>query len=342
MSIEIVSKIYSDIEDDKILNAVMSCLKLARIHNDYLNAAIFLRELSSDNKYFNNHFYDLTIELNKEARNFLHKTSLQHWLEERTIPDNNDSLEDKQVYDKGVGDLLTSIEQDHKMISEIRTPQGMSAYDTAYFEDRNTNTRIFLRNRISDFTIIKERIRARCWNYALEFEKQINEQSQNQNFFFNIQSDVNNYFKSKDHETYSKLLRASELINSNNKEDHSLLLTEIRRALKSLADFLCPPKEGLTLCTDGEQRKLSSDKFLNRIREYLAARMKVDTYTELSKAEFESFSIRIVKLNDLACKGVHNDVFHHEAKQALLSLYLFLYNIIQLETYKKSPSAINN
>jgi len=43
-----LAEVYEHLNADDVENAVMSCLRIARSANDYLNAAVFLRELTSN------------------------------------------------------------------------------------------------------------------------------------------------------------------------------------------------------------------------------------------------------------------------------------------------------
>ncbi len=331
-----INKIYEELEKDKLLQAIMSCLRLARLNKDYRNVAIFLREITSDKAAFRDAFWEATKELKEDARKYLYEKSFERWLEERTVCwDPKATDDEKMVYTLGVGELLSDIEQLEKSVNELSTPKGMTPFDTAYFEDRNTKARVELRNRIRDINTVRERIRSRCFNYTIEIEKQLYEQKQTHNFIFDAQNHVNNFFKGESQDIYDKLQRATELSNSSKKEDFSLLLTEIRRILKSVADYFCPAQEDKVICSDGAERVLDGDNYLNRLQEYLSKKFGKSKSDELLKAEYEYFSNFIRKLNDLASKGVHADVDFAEAKQGLLCLYMFLNNLVN-RLFKKN------
>lgn len=56
-----------------------------------------------------------------------------------------------------------------------------------------------------------------------------------------FQNTVDNYFATHHVETYEKLQKANELVESEKREDLALLLTAVRRAMKSIADHFLPP-----------------------------------------------------------------------------------------------------
>jgi len=143
-----------------------------------------------------------------------------------------------------------------------------------------------------------------------------------------IQNDVNNYFKGRSEDVYTKLQKAAQFVDSNDPEDLSLLLTEVRRAIKAAADFFYPPIAVPVKCSDGEERILGEDRYLNRLNEYLATAFDKSSSQELLRGELEHLAVFARRLDHVASKGVHAVVSAGEAKQGLLGLYMFLYNII--------------
>jgi hypothetical protein len=51
------------------------------------------------------------------------------------------------------------------------------------------------------------------------------------------------------------------------------------------------------------------------------------TSRDLLKADLDYLAVFARKLNDVASKGVHAEVSAQEAKQGLLGLYTFLFNV---------------
>jgi dsDNA-binding SOS-regulon protein len=143
------------------------------------------------------------------------------------------------------------------------------------------------------------------------------------------QNEVQNYFKARSSDVYEKLQKANQLVDSNNSEDLSLLLTQVRRAIKAVADHFYPAEINSKICADGTLRVLNDEKYLNRLREFIYERFPRSTSTDLFRAELDYLLAFATKLNDIASKGVHSEVSLSEAKQGFLGLYLFLYNLCQ-------------
>jgi hypothetical protein len=175
---------------------------------------------------------------------------------------------------------------------------------------------------------VKRKIKTRCLNYAVRAERQLEAQAKAVTFLHQTQTEVNNYFKAHSDDVYTKLQKASQLIDSDEAEDCSLLLTQVRRAIKSAADFFYAPVAEPVKCADGKERSLGDDQYLNRLHEFLATRFTKSTYRDLLQAEFELLATFARRLNEMASKGVHADVSPAEAKQGLLGLYMLLCNVI--------------
>ena len=106
-----------------------------------------------------------------------------------------------------------------------------------------------------------------------------------------------------------------------------MLLTEVRRALKAAADHFYPPRAETVLCSDGKERVLGEDRYLNRLNEYLATRISASTARNLAAAELALLHAYMRRLNDLASKGVHASVTQAEARQGLVGMFMFLSTI---------------
>jgi|CXWL01.1.fsa_nt_gi hypothetical protein len=326
---EIINKIYDHVENDDVDKAVFSCLRLSRNIGDVFSTLMFLKELYPDKKQSFQAFHDEAVNLNKETQKFLWKTVIDHWIEERTLNFSLTDDPDKTVLALGVGEMQKEISHIKETISDLKAPEEMGEYDLAAFTDRYDHTKSQFRLRISAINTIKERIRTRCLNYASRIEKQIEMQEKTNSFLSDVQNKVNCYFSTRSEDTYRKLQKATNLVESTNPEDSAFLLTAIRRAINSVADYFYPPEKGEVICIDGVSRKMGDDQYLNRLQEFCSKTYKSSTSNDLIKAELDYLMVFARKLNDIASKGVHAEVTSGEAKQGLVGLYLFLSNIIE-------------
>lgn len=272
--------------------------------------------------------------MNKDAQKLIFEMSLERWLDVHVIESFTSSAdrhkpdgEKRNVLAIAVGELDGELEQWERAIADMTLPSGMGEFDTAAFTDRFVNEKAAIRLRIKALQTLKARVKTRCLNYAIQIERQLSLQQQNQGFLESVQNDVNNFFKARSEDVFNKLLKAAQLATSSDLEDSALLLTEVRRALKAAADYFYPPVEGKVLCTDGVERSLGNEQYLNRLHQYLADQVEGSTSKEMLEAELDHLSSFFRRLNDMASKGVHANVTLAEAKQGLIGLYFLLFNI---------------
>ncbi len=204
----------------------------------------------------------------------------------------------------------------------------MGEFDTAAFTDSYRQKKMSYRLHIKALADIESRVKTLCLNYAIKIEKQIENMNKSERFLQDCQNELNNYFKINSENIYNKLLKASDLIKSVDQEDYALLLAMVRKCINSVADHFYPPKNGKQICSDGKERLLGNEQYLNRIHEYLAITFNKSTSKELLISEFEHLAAFARKINDIASKGVHSDVTMEDGKLGLICLYIFLYNII--------------
>jgi hypothetical protein len=339
---KVIESIYEHLEQDRVESAVMACLRVARAVKDSLNAAIFLRELYPNKTEVARVLYEEVSSLNEEARKFIFEKSLDRWLDLHTVEmwtseeDSNKPAGDRRnVLMVAAGELQPELDQWERAIGDLTLPSGMGEFDTAAFTDQFITQKVQMRIRIRAIQTIKTRLKTRCLNYAIEMEHQLDDQVKSQAFLESVQNDVNNYFKGRCDDVFNKLRKATQLTTSKDAEDSALLLTEVRRAMKAAADHFYPPVSGMTLCADGKERLLGEEQFLNRLHEFLARQINRSTSQELLQQEIEHLAAFLRRLNDMASKGVHADVTFTEAKQGLIGLYFFLFNLIQHLTRTK-------
>ncbi len=334
-----IERVYDHLENDHVDKAVMACLRIARNLQDHLFAAVFLREFYPGRLEFIRVLYDDTSHLKKDAQKFLDETSHEYWLDTHTLDfslSTNDKDEEQNILTIGVGEIRPELDQLEHSIQDLKLPSGMGAFDTAAFTDRYNNKKEYIRLRIRAVHTIKERIKTRCLNYAIGIERQLQAQEKTEGFLQESYNEVNNYFKAHSEDVYTKLQKATQLVDSIETEDYSLLLTQVRRAIKAAADFFYPPKVDEVICSDGKKRVLGDEQYLNRIQEYLWTTFEKSSSRDLLRTEFEHLAVFARRLNEVASKGVHSDVSFQEGKQGLIGLYFFLYNIILQVQHKTS------
>jgi hypothetical protein len=329
---EIIDSIYVSLDDDKVETAVRNCLRLARAAGDHFYAGVFLRQLCHDRDEFLAAYYDDIHHLKEEDQKSLVDLAGKRWLKTRSLSfslGTDAEGNDLNFITASAGSLDHEILCVEQGLADLVLPSGMDPYDIAAFTDRFNAEKEQFRLKMRAFTAIQTRLKTLCGNYTNQLERQLDFQQQSQRFLDRVQNDVNNFFKARSDDVYVKLQKAAELAASRDLEDASLLLTEVRRAFKATADFFYPSIAGKVTCADGKERELGEDRYLNRLQEFLARRLPGSTSKHLLQAELDYLGKFLSRLNEMASKGVHASVTLAEAKQGLVGLYFFLFNVCQ-------------
>lgn len=309
----VVESVFTHLENDEIEKAAMACLRISRHLGDHLNSALFQREISMDNEALSILIHNDTGDLVDEAKDYIWKRSLERWSKIHTTNFVSTLNKDANIINHPIGAIDLEIQQCDAMANDVD----------------DLELKVGMRLRVSALQIVKTRVRNLCHNFATGVDRQFQSQSSAQSFLWSIQNDVNNYFRNNDPSTFDKLTKACELASSSKSEDSALVLAAVRRALKSSADHFYPPIKGKTKCSDGVERDLNDEKYMNRLSEYISTRLTSSTARDLAKAEVEVVDKFVHKINSLASKGVHAEVSREEARQGLLSLFMLLSTITQ-------------
>lgn len=332
---KLLAGIFEHLEEEQVEKAVMGCLRIARYAKDYLNSAIFMRELYSDHNEVERVLFDDTAHLTKEAQKFILETSLDRWLEAHTldfafpIDEDTDRGNKRNVLRIAVGEIDPNLNRCERSIADLKVSAGMDPFDAAAFTDRFTFEKAKFRLRMDALQTIRTKLKTRCLNYAIQMERQLASQYQSQQFLEAVQNEVNNFLKARSGDVYLKLQKAAQLSASTDPESASLLLTEVRRTLKAVADHFYPAVAGKMTCSDGVERTLSEEQYMNRLQEFLVTRLARSASENLLQAELDYLAVFIRRLNDMASKGVHTSVTLAESRQGLVGLYFFLFNVCQ-------------
>jgi len=325
----LIERVYDLVESREIDKAVIVCLRLARAANDTFNIVMFLRELYPDVQQLKSAFHQETQHLNDDVRQHLWKETQERWIHERTFSQGiSPEEEGRNVLAMGVGDLCREIENMEKSIEDLRLPPGLGEYDAAAFTDQNARLKGQMRLKIRACNEVLERIRTRCLYYANRLDGQLAAEAHASDLVSKVQQEVHNFYAERCDPAFQSLRKAASLMGSTNAEDHALLLTSIRRAVKAAADYHFPPQSEPVVCADGVSRVLGDEQYLNRLHEFCMRDFDANASRSLLRAEFEYLSAFVRRLNDVASKGVHATVTELEARQGLLGVYLFLSNVI--------------
>jgi hypothetical protein len=122
----------------------------------------------------------------------------------------------------------------------------------------------------------------------------------------------------------SKLPYVYARLREEDSEAVSQALTTCRRIIDAFADALYPPAEK-TVQIDGNSLELGANRYQNRLNVYIAEKVSSDSRRKRLRQSLSNLYSRV-------SAGVHRKVSPQEAKALLLSTYLFLGEVLNLET----------
>lgn len=124
-------------------------------------------------------------------------------------------------------------------------------------------------------------------------------------------------------EVLSKLPYVYDRLRDGDSEAVSQGLTTCRRIIDAFADALYPPTEE-TVQIDGTPLELGANRHQNRINAYILGKVSSDSRRKRLRQSLSNLYSRI-------STGVHSEVSPQEAQALLLSTYLFLGEVLNLD-----------
>jgi hypothetical protein len=99
--------------------------------------------------------------------------------------------------------------------------------------------------------------------------------------------------------------------------------------LKTLADVLYPASNAVVHGLDGRIRKMTDDKFVSRLCQYVSDQGGSSS-TRLLLAQVRSLAERLDAINSLSSKGVHGEVSSAEVDQCVIQTYLVVGDLLRI------------
>lgn len=113
-----------------------------------------------------------------------------------------------------------------------------------------------------------------------------------------------------------QLASAFRRLGEGGSESNSHALTSCRQALKSVADRIYPPRDEPVLGPDGKKGKLTEDKYLAGLWQFISERLGRTSSGELISTQITDLGNRIDRVYEMSCKGVHEEVLNSRLTNA--------------------------
>lgn len=137
----------------------------------------------------------------------------------------------------------------------------------------------------------------------------------------------------------AQLRSAAEHVRKGTPEDRALALTSCRRALKSIADVLYPPRSEPVMGRDGKRHEMTDAKFISRLWQFVIENLSNEASQSLLIQDVKALGGRFDALNSLSSKGVHHEVSEVEASVCLSRTYTVIGDLLRLRAGVSAASA---
>lgn len=230
----------------------------------------------------------------------------------------------------GVPELEEKLQHLREGIRELTTPLHLGPRDYLYLEQRQGTTRTKLQMAVAEWSSILQRVSQAVYEYLSRTEQQLYNGQINADIFEQNRRFVNERLSSISPAALEQLRAAQERLHTGGAEAGSHALTSCRRILKTIADYLYPPRAEPVVGRDGKKRSLTDDKYVSRIWQYIHEKVEGTASRNLLSLQVEELGRRVDRLNELSSKGVHSDVSPFEVQQCVLQTYLLVGDLLRL------------
>ncbi|MFF2842449.1 hypothetical protein [Paenarthrobacter sp. NPDC057981] len=264
--------------------------------------------------------------LGREEANRTMGERVERYLHNRTMTGKKDDI---------YGGSIDGVEQH---LQKLRTAAGdpsaaqyMTQIDAYFYIEKLDKVGAQLLPQITSFENILNRVRQGVHDYLVEAESELLTGQTESSLFTRGEAYVVERLQAVSAESLEKYRAAEQRIAEGSPESYAQALTSCRRMIKSLADSLYPPTDVAIKGSDGKERVLGDDQFLNRLMQFAIDRLGKSTHVKLVEENIHSLGNRLNKLNSLASKGVHQEVSLIEAESCLMWAFFLTADFLRIE-----------
>ncbi|MBT2520913.1 hypothetical protein [Arthrobacter sp. ISL-28] len=247
-------------------------------------------------------------------------------------------LHHRKVSPEKDGSFAGSIDAVEQHLQKLRTAAGdptaaqhMTQIDAYFYLEKLDKIGAKLLPQIAAFENILNRVRQSVHDYLVEAESELLSGQTESTLFTRGESYVVERLQQVSPDALEKYRAAEQRLSEGSPEGYAQALASCRRMIKALADALYPPSSVPIKGSDGKERILGDDQFLNRLVQYAIDKFGKNTHVKLVEETLQGLGNRLNKLNSLASKGVHQEVSVVEAESCLTWTFFLTADFLRLE-----------
>lgn len=309
--------------DIPLTGAIAKAARIARLRGDAQNLWWLEMELRpiGDTSSSREIEAQLAQTLGEEEFKDLHTHILAEYFRRREVKSPGAENEDEErICALSVG----QIEAQLSMLKDLR--KGYKPDGGLHPSDLYLDNQITARN----FAFVLDRIRAHVATFLSKTESQLLIGRAASDIFEETREYVDGQLRVISDKALAQLAAAYNRQAASDPEANSHALTSCRRVLKSLADALYPPSDLVVEGGDGKERKMSDDKYINRLMQFASEAVTGSGSRSLLQAQISDLAARVDALNAACSKGVHDDVTDFEVNQCVIQTYLLCGDLLRL------------
>lgn len=237
-----------------------------------------------------------------------------------------------------------SIDSIEQTIATAKTAGGdpdaakyMTQIDAFFYIKGINDLKTQLMPQITGLENIISRVRQSVHDYLVTAESQILSGQTESSLFTRGEAYVLERLQSVSPDALEKYRAAEQRISEGTPEALAQALTSCRRMIKALADSLYPATTEKILGLDGKERELGDDQYINRLMQFAVDRLGKTTHVKLVEETLKGLGNRVIKLNSLSSKGVHNEVSLMEAESCLMWTFFLTADFLRIEDGSLNP-----
>ncbi len=318
----------------KLSAVIRSCIRIARLRNDFLSLLWLQREIiDNQNEYERIRVLsEIMPHLTKEQFDHYNKLFLEMWIQERPAIIVEDGRVEKSdlIIGKNVSELENELDSMIDTYNNARTPSGMHPLDTAVIENQNFYLRVQTQAFINHYQKLLEIIKNRVYDFLSQTEKQLLYGQFHADIFEQNRQYVELRLNQVCPTAFKELVSALQRIKENTPETRAQALLSCRRLFKDLSDVFYPPASEPVTGEDGKTRNLSDEKYINRLWQFILDKTRKSTSVDLLQASLSDLGNRLDRIYEFTNKGVHAEVEEFEMNQCLMQTYLLVGDLLRI------------
>lgn len=248
---------------------------------------------------------------------------------------------EKLIFTDLSAELEGQLSSQKSALNNFSTNGASVGGDYAYVAMENLTTTVSNRTKalLKDIATSERRIsllKAQYYDYASKKHIELSFSSTTADVFSVYREKVDSYFSKLPSDIISKLRAIDDKINSNNPELYSQALTTCRRLFGDVADKLFKINfpnytEKMYKTKSGKEIDVSGEHYKNKLSAVIEKLQDKSANKCLVGSNILYLIDRMDTLNDLQCKGVHNEISKEDAMQCIIHTYICLGDILSLQ-----------